>query len=90
MSKNSRDSSSTIATSGSTIFASETILRKVPGQSSTVEPVYLPKVEFGPERFHESFPKIAGVVEQASQFGSPQNGLNLSISRYDSQSPTDL
>ena len=71
MSKDSRDPRSYIVSSGSTIVSSGTILREIPGQPATVEPVYLPKVEFGPERFRESFAKIAEVVEQASQFGSP-------------------
>jgi hypothetical protein len=71
VSEDSRVSSSYVMSSGSTIVASGTILREVPGQPACVEPIYLPKVEFGPERFRESFAKIVEVVEQASQFGSP-------------------
>lgn len=71
MSKDSRGASSYVVSSGSTIVASGTVLREVPGQPTTVEPVYLPKVEFGPERFRESFAKVAEVVEQATRFGSP-------------------
>ncbi len=60
-----------IDTADTIVVASGTAVHVVPGQPSDVQSVYVPNIEIGPKRFRESFNKVAQVVQEAAQFGSP-------------------